>query len=145
MTLVESRPVSAPSEYVEHDLLDEFEAGEIAVELDDQDPQEVIRWTIERFGRRAAVCTSFQSDGMAILDMAWRLRPDVRVFTVDTGRLPQETYNLIDQVRTHYGIEIETYFPDSGELEALVRRYGVNPFYQSVPLRLTCCDIRKVR
>ena len=48
---------------------------------------------------------------MAILDMAWRIRPDVRVFTVDTGRLPQETYDLIDQVRKHYGIDVETYFP----------------------------------
>jgi len=41
--------------------------------------------------------TSFQADGMAILDMAWRINPDVRVFTVDTGRLPQETYDLIDK------------------------------------------------
>src|SRR5262245_27362339 len=112
--------------------LDEWEAGELGVEYDDREPQEVIGWALETFApERIAVCTSFQIDGMAILDMAWRIRPDVRVFTVDTGRLPQETYDLIDQVRNHYGIEVETYFPDSGELERLVRRYGVNSFYQS--------------
>jgi phosphoadenosine phosphosulfate reductase len=127
-------------------VLDEWEAGELSVEYDDHEPQEVIAWALETFARdRVAICTSFQSDGMAILDMAWRIRPDVRVFTVDTGRLPQETYDLIDRVRQHYGIQIETYFPDTGELQALVRRYGVNLFYQSVPLRLTCCDVRKVR
>src|SRR6476619_7954865 len=103
-------------------ILDEWEAGELSVEYDDHEPQEVIEWALSTFARdRIAICTSFQTDGMAILDMAWRIRPDVRVFTVDTGRLPQETYALIDRVRQHYGLEVETYFPDSLELEALVR------------------------
>jgi phosphoadenosine phosphosulfate reductase len=126
--------------------LDEWEAGELAVEYDDQEPQEVIRWTLETFPRqRVALCTGFQIDGMAILDMAWRLDPDVRVFTVDTGRMPEETNALIDRVREHYGIEIEVYSPDAQEVQAMVRRHGVNLFYRAVPLRLTCCDVRKVR
>src|SRR5258707_15561290 len=79
----------------EHDFLDEFEAGELAVELDDNAPQDVIAWTLDRFGERAAVCTSFQNDGMAILDMAWRIDPKVRVFPVDTCRMHQETYEQI--------------------------------------------------
>src|SRR6476619_2752614 len=106
-------------------ILDEWEAGELSVEYDDKEPQEVIAWALDTFAQeRIAICTSFQADGMAILDMAWRINPNVRVFTVDTGRLPQETYDLIDRVRQHY---------------------GVNMFYESVPLRLTCCDVRKVR
>ena len=126
--------------------LDDWEAGELAVEYDDREPQEVIEWALQTFARdRIAVCTSFQSDGMAILDMAWRIDPDVRVFTVDTGRLPQESYELIDRVRQHYGIDVEVYFPDNREVETLTRKHGANPFYQSVPLRLTCCDVRKVR
>src|SRR5919199_6591002 len=113
--------------------LDEWEVGELSVEYDDKEPQEVIGWALDSFARdRVAVCTSFQSDGMAILDMAWRIDPNVRVFTVDTGRLPQETYALIDQIRDHYGIEIEVYFPDNAEVEALVRQHGANPFYKSV-------------
>ncbi|HEY3109126.1 MAG TPA: phosphoadenylyl-sulfate reductase [Chloroflexota bacterium] len=128
------------------DLLDDYEAGEIAVELDDKDPQDVIAWSIERFQRtHLAICTSFQSDGMAILDMAWRIDPKVRVFTVDTGRMPAETYDLMEQVRDRYGMQIEVYYPDAQELQSLVRRHGVNMFYQSVPMRLTCCDVRKVR
>jgi thioredoxin-dependent adenylylsulfate APS reductase len=125
---------------------DEWEAGELSVEYDDQEPQEVLRWALETFApERVAVCTSFQADGMAILDMAWRINPNVRVFTVDTGRLPQETHDIIDRVRAHYGIEVEVYAPDAVELESMVRRNGVNLFRQSVPQRLMCCDVRKVR
>src|SRR5690348_5506214 len=95
---------------VEPVTFDEWEIGELGVEYDDQEPQEVIRWALETFPQeRIAVCTSFQADGMAILDMAWRINPDVRVFTVDTGRLPQESYELIDRVRERYGLDIEVY------------------------------------
>jgi phosphoadenosine phosphosulfate reductase len=129
----------------EHDYLDDYEAGEIAVELDDQEPQEVLEWAINRFRReRFAVCTSFQSDGMAILDMAWKIDPKVRVFTVDTGRMPAETYDLMEKVRDKYGIQIEVYYPDAEELQEYVRLYGINAFYKAVPLRLRCCEIRKV-
>src|SRR5438132_7105633 len=122
------------------DLLDDYEAGEIAVDLDDKDPQEVIGWAIERFQRNhLAICTSFQSDGMAILDMAWRIDPKVRVFAVDTGRMHQETYDLIDRVREQYDMTVEIYSPNSAELAAFVRREGINPFRKSVPLRLRCC------
>ena len=126
-------------------VFDDFEAGQLAVELDDQEPQEVIAWALETFGRRVSICTSFQADGMAILDMAWRLDPQVGVFTVDTGRLPQETYDFIEQVRERYQIDVDVYLPDTREVEVMVRRHGVNLFYKAVPLRLTCCDIRKVR
>ncbi|HVC35073.1 MAG TPA: phosphoadenylyl-sulfate reductase [Chloroflexota bacterium] len=124
--------------------LDEYEAGELAVQYDDQEPAEVIRWAIETFGARAAICTSFQMDGMAILDMAWRIDPNVRVFTIDTGRLPTETYELIDRVREHYGIQIEVYTPSPALIEPLVRERGVNLFYKSVKNRLTCCEVRKI-
>jgi phosphoadenosine phosphosulfate reductase len=127
------------------DLLDDYEAGEIAVDLDDKDPQDVIAWAIERFERNhLAICTSFQSDGMAILDMAWRIDPKVRVFTVDTGRMPAETYDLMEQVRDKYGMQIEVYYPDAQELQEYVRLYGINAFKKAVPMRLRCCELRKV-
>ena len=63
---------------------DDWEAGELANEYDDREPWEVIEWALTTFSpKRIAVCTSFQVDGMAILDMAWRIDPNVRVFTVD--------------------------------------------------------------
>lgn len=126
------------------DFLDEFEAGQLAEEFDYSTPQEVIGWALERWGRTVAICTSFQAEGMAILDMAWRIDPGVRVFTVDTGRLPQETYDIIEEVRSRYGISIEVHFPDAEQVENMVRKHGPNLFKKSVPARLLCCNVRKV-
>ena len=126
------------------DLLDEFEAGQLAVEMDDATPQELIGWALERWGSQVALCTSFQAEGMAILDMAWRIDPQVRLFTVDTGRLHQETYDVMETVRQRYGIEVEVYFPDARQVESMVRRFGPNLFQKSVEARLHCCSVRKV-
>ena len=128
----------------ERDLLDEFEAGQLAVELDDATPQEVIAYALERWGSQVAICTSFQAEGMAILDMAWRIDNNVRIFTVDTGRLHQETYDAMEEVRQRYGIDVEVYFPDAKQVENMVRRFGPNLFQKSVEARLTCCNVRKV-
>jgi phosphoadenosine phosphosulfate reductase len=127
------------------DLLDDAEAGELAVEFDDQPPEALLAWAFERYGARMALCTSFQAEGMVLLDMAWRIEPKVRVFTIDTGRLHQETYDLIDAVREKYGIAIEAYTPNADETESMTRTHGVNLFYRAVPLRLMCCQVRKVR
>jgi thioredoxin-dependent adenylylsulfate APS reductase len=107
-------------------------------------PDEVLRWAIERFGQRLVLVTSFQAEGMVLLDMAWRIDPAIRVLTIDTGRLPEETYALMDEVRERYGIPIEIVLPDTQELEAFVRAEGVNAFYRAVELRRRCCAIRKV-
>lgn len=116
---------------------------ELADDLKSASAQDVIARAIESFGDRVALSTSFQVEGMVILDMASRLRSGVRVFTIDTGRLPQETYDLIDTARDRYGIEVDVYYPDQDELTPFVSKHGVNPFYRSVSSRLRCCEIRK--
>lgn len=128
----------------ERDLLDEYEAGQLSDELEFGTPQGLLEWTLDRWGQHAALCTSFQMEGMALLDMAWRINPAVRVFTVDTGRLPQETYEIMETIRARYGIAIEVFFPEARQVEAMVTRHGPELFRQSVPARLHCCNIRKV-
>jgi thioredoxin-dependent adenylylsulfate APS reductase len=105
---------------------------------------DILKLTFDTFRNRAAIVSSFQADGMVILDLASKLEYDVRVMTVDTGRLPQETYDLIDRVRDRYDIDIEVYYPDQDELTQMVTQHGVNAFYNSVSLRLMCCELRKV-
>ncbi|MFB3738203.1 MAG: phosphoadenylyl-sulfate reductase [Candidatus Velamenicoccus archaeovorus] len=127
-------------------IFDDLEIGEIGVELDDRDPQEVIAWGLETFGDRVAVVTAMQAEGMAVLDMAARIDPRVRVLTVDTGRLPAATHAFIDEVRARYPeARFEVPTPDALEVESLVRRHGPDPFLRAVPLRLLCCHVRKVR
>lgn len=125
-------------------LMDELEAGEAAVELDDQEPQEVIAWAIEKFGRRLGICSSFQAEGCALIEMAWRIDPGVRVFTIDTGRQPEETQRLIERFRDKYGIRTEVFMPETRMVERMVSKHGANQFYRDVNLRLLCCQVRKV-
>lgn len=80
-----------------------------------------------------------------MVDIAAKISSDIRVITLDTGRLPEETYAMIEMVRGHYGIKVETVSPANEELEAMVTRFGPNLFYESVPLRSLCCHLRKVR
>ena len=114
-------------------------------DLETHPAEQVIAWGLGTFGDRVALGTSFQAEGMAILDMAVRINSRLRVFTIDTGRLPQETYDLMAEVHRRYGIGIETVLPDSHEVEAMASRYGPNLFYEGVPQRMLCCEIRKVR
>lgn len=125
-------------------LMDELEAGEAAVELDGQEPQEVLGWALEKFGSQLGICSSFQAEGCVLIDMAWRIDPAVRVFTIDTGRQPEETYQLIDRIRDRYGIRTEVFLPDMRVVEQMVTRHGSNLFYRDVNLRLLCCQVRKV-
>jgi phosphoadenylyl-sulfate reductase (thioredoxin) len=105
----------------------------------------IVAWAVDRFGHRLALSTSFQPAGMVVLDMAARRGGPFRVFTLDTGRLPEETHQMMETVRRHYGLEIEVVMPDPGEVEAMVRQHGPNLFYRSVELRTLCCQVRKVR
>ena len=113
--------------------------------LQQADPTELLKWAIAEFGRSVAIATAFQAEGMVILDMASRISQGIRVFTLDTGRLPEETYWMMETVRKHYGIVVETASPDAAEVEAMVALHGPNLFYREVALRNLCCEIRKVR
>ena len=126
---------------------DDLEVGEIAIELDDREPDDVMAWALDIFGdEEIAVVTAFQAEGMAILDMAVRLRPDIRVLTVDTLRLPEATYRFIDEVREHYPTaRLEVLTADPTAVEEMERQHGRDLFLGSVPRRLQCCGVRKVR
>ena len=82
---------------------------------------------------------------MVVLDLATRVQNDVRVISLDTGRLPAETYDMVETVRARYGVHVELVSPDASEIEPMVARFGPNLFYESAPYRNLCCQIRKVR
>ena len=105
---------------------------------------EILEWGLDRFHPRLAISAAGGVDGMAIIDMAWHINPEVRVFTLDTGRLPPETYQLFEEVRERYGIDVEFEFPERTAVERLVNADGPNLMYKSVDLRVACCEIRKV-
>lgn len=109
------------------------------------DAEEILTWAIKNFAPRIALSCSFGApEGLALLDMMHRIDPASRVFVLDTGRLHQATYDLIDRVRDRYDKEVEVVFPDARDVERMVRRQGLNLFYESVESRQLCCRIRKV-
>ena len=121
------------------ELIDELEAGELSVEFEGEEPEALLEWALERFSPRIAISTAFQNDGVALLDMAYKIDPEVRIFSVDTGRLPQETFDLVERLRERYpGLNLDLLVPNSTHVERMVARNGPNFFYNSVDNRLLC-------
>jgi 3'-phosphoadenosine 5'-phosphosulfate sulfotransferase (PAPS reductase)/FAD synthetase len=115
-----------------------------AARFEDARAEEILEWALDRFHPRLAISAAGGVDGMALIDMAWRIQPAVRVFTLDTGRLPPETYELFEGVRERYGINVEFEFPDRDEVERMVFISGPNLMYRGVDQRIRCCEVRKV-
>jgi thioredoxin-dependent adenylylsulfate APS reductase len=128
------------------ELLDELEAGELSIQFEGEDPETVLEWAIAEFSPSIAISTSFQIDSVVLIDMAYEIDPTVPVFSVDTGRLPEETHELADRLRERYpGMPLELVEPDPDEIAGMVGKHGVDLFKTSVDLRLLCCNLRKVR
>lgn len=100
---------------------------------------------IERDHTPAVLANSMGAEDMVLTDLIARHAPEIAVFTLDTGRLNEETYALMQEMREVYPeLAIETYFPDPAGVEAYTRQYGPNAFYTSQQRRKACCYIRKV-
>ena len=107
-------------------------------------PQDVLKWALDNLHPKIAMASSFGAEDVVVIDMMMKINPKARVFTLDTGRLNQETYDVMDEIRNKYNMNIEVMFPDSNEVEQMVRVNGMNLFYQSMGNRKLCCGIRKV-
>jgi phosphoadenosine phosphosulfate reductase len=91
----------------------------------------------------AVLASSFGAEDMVLIDLIARNALPIGVFTLDTGRLPEQTLALVDRVRDRYVLPVDVYSPDAARVEPFVRTHGVNAFYQGVELRKACCAIRK--
>lgn len=125
--------------------LDAVHVGRLADEFESKTAQEILRWALDTFGQRVALASSFGAEDVAIIDMmAVISKEGTNVFTLETGRLNQETYDVMDDIRARYGIKINAYFPDQKEVEEMISSRGMNLMYASVENRKLCCEIRKV-
>ena len=107
-------------------------------------PQEVLAWALERLHPNVGLASSFGAEDVVLIDMLVKTNPKARIFCLETGRLHQDTYDVMDRIRNKYGISIEVYFPNTEAVESMVREHGLNLFYESVDLRKMCCGVRKV-
>ncbi|ADB88337.1 phosphoadenylyl-sulfate reductase [Saccharolobus islandicus] len=112
--------------------------------FEDKEPLEVLKWGIEKFHPKIVLACSLQAEDLVILDMLSKVVEKPKVFIIDTGRLHQESYELIEEINKKYNTDLRIYFPDYKDVEALVNKHGINLFYRSVELRKACCEVRKV-
>jgi phosphoadenosine phosphosulfate reductase len=105
---------------------------------------DVVRLALERFGQKVALSSSFGAEDMVLVDMLMRVDPKARIVTLDTGRLPQETYNVMDATREKYGVVVEVFFPQAEAVQSMVAEHGSKLFYHSVEFRKLCCGVRKM-
>ena len=107
--------------------------------------EEVLALAARRFPGRVAFATSLGPEDQVITHMIAEAALEIPIFTLDTGRLFPEAYDLIARTTARYGLPIRTYVPSEAAVEEMVDRHGVNLFRESVELRRLCCGIRKVQ
>jgi phosphoadenosine phosphosulfate reductase len=118
---------------------------EILASLAGATPEDVLAFAAERYAGRVAFATSLGPEDQVIHHMIARDAIDIPIFTLDTGRLFPEAYDLLDRTVEHYGLPISTYFPYGAAVEEMVDKHGMNLFRQSIEMRKLCCGVRKVR
>lgn len=115
---------------------------QLAQEYADRHPKEILRLAIEGLGVQNLAISFSGAEDVILIDLARKVDRNVRVFSLDTGRLHPETYRFMEKVRDHYGIAIEFLAPDAEKLQALVREKGLFSFYRDG--HQECCGIRKI-
>lgn len=108
-------------------------------------PEEVLRFFISHYKDGIAFSTSLGLEDQVLTKMIADIDPQTKIFTLDTGRLFPETYDLISSTNSRYNVKINIYFPDAAEVEQIVSEKGVNLFYDSVENRKLCCFVRKIK
>ncbi len=112
--------------------------------LKEKSAVELIAFFLDHFGEKILLSTSLGLEDQVLTEMVLGQNPNVDVFTLDTGRLFPETYDLIARTNKHFGIRMKTYFPDADKVEEMVSGNGINLFYDGVDKRKMCCGVRKV-
>lgn len=126
--------------------IDKIDIDDELIKIIDEKSKNVIsliQKNIEKYSS-VAFANSLGAEDMVLVDLIQKNKLSVEAFSIDTGRLPPETYNLIQKVEDKYQFKIKLYFPDHQKIESYVNTNGINAFYNSVDLRKSCCAIRKV-
>lgn len=126
--------------------IDKIDIDDELIKIIDEKSKNVIsliQKNIEKYSS-VAFANSLGAEDMVLIDLIQKNKLSVEAFSIDTGRLPPETYNLIQKVEDKYQFKIKLYFPDYQKIESYVNTNGINAFYNSVDLRKSCCAIRKV-
>ena len=110
----------------------------------DAPAMELLKGFLNEYQGKIALSSSLGLEDQVLTHMVTTINRDTKIFTLDTGRLFPETYDLIHRTNSRYGIKLAIYFPDAGSVEQMVGSKGINLFYESIENRKLCCNIRKL-
>ena len=110
----------------------------------DMTAEQIIRLSHKEFGKKLVVASSLGEEDQVITELISKVSFDIEIFTLDTGRLFQETYELLSKTQKKYSMPFKVYYPDNEAVEDMVHDYGINLFYESVANRKLCCGVRTV-
>ena len=117
----------------------------ISNELESKPAPDIIKLGFNKYDDKMVLASIYGSEDVVLIDMMCNINRNLtRVFTLDTGRLNQETYDLIDKIRKKYDIKVDVYFPNASDIEEMVANKGMNLMYESVENRKLCCNLRKI-
>lgn len=106
--------------------------------------EEILEKALELFGIKVTFATSMGAEDQVITHMLAKISKSANIFTLDTGRVFPETYDLLHRTVNRYGLQIKSYYPDTMQVEEMVNSKGINLFYESIENRKLCCHIRKI-
>ncbi|HJX72436.1 MAG TPA: phosphoadenylyl-sulfate reductase [Bacteroidales bacterium] len=112
--------------------------------LKDKPPADILAYFLDKYKGKVVLGSSLSAEDQVLTDMIVKIDKNAKIFTLDTGRLFPETYELIEKTNRTYDINIGVYFPDTEKVEKMVKEKGINLFYKSVENRKLCCYIRKI-
>lgn len=120
-------------------------AAQLNERIKNKSTLEILQFVSHEFGGKIKFASSMGLEDQVITHILAAHKIPVEIFTLDTGRMFYETYELIDKTQARYKMQIKIYFPDAGEVEEMVNSKGINLFYQSIENRKQCCGIRKIK
>ncbi len=100
---------------------------------------------LKEYKGKIALSSSMSAEDQLLTEMVIGIDPEAKIFTLDTGRLFPETYDLIDRTAKKYDTNIEVFFPESSDVEEMVFTKGMNLFFSSIENRKLCCNLRKLK
>ncbi len=117
---------------------------ELTKRFEGKSPEAVLRWFLSEYKDRIIFSSSLGVEDQVLTDMIVKIASDTKIITLDTGRLFNETYELVERTCLRYKIKIEVFFPNHDQVEMMVKQKGINLFYQSIENRKECCGVRKI-
>ncbi|MFI3292953.1 MAG: phosphoadenylyl-sulfate reductase [Rikenellaceae bacterium] len=124
--------------------MNQSDIKELNAQMERLTPEEILSYFATQFKGEIALSNSLSLEDQVLTDMIYKIDPEMRIFTLDTGRVFPEAYDVIERTNKKYSKSIEIFFPNFESVETMVAENSINLFYESVEKRKLCCKVRKI-